>query len=87
MNQDAVDLVLLGMQQNRAALAASVIHGLVTGFENGRRFQGDTHWWRGDQFKTELLGGHNMLPVQAGALPDSQSPTPGAEPLPVMPST
>ena len=25
-----------------------------------------------------------MLPVQAGALPDSQSPTPGTEPLSVV---
>jgi len=42
MDQDAVDLVLLGMQQNGAALPASVIHGLVTSFEYGRRFQSDT---------------------------------------------
>jgi hypothetical protein len=38
MDQDAVDLVLLGMQQDRAALAAGVIHGMVTGFKDGRRF-------------------------------------------------
>ena len=39
MDQDAVDLVLFGMQQNRAALAAGVVNGVVTGEEHGRRCQ------------------------------------------------
>ena len=41
MDQDAVNLVLLGVQQSRTALAAGVVHGVITGHEHGRRFQSD----------------------------------------------
>jgi hypothetical protein len=53
----------------------------------------DEHWWgvqnktgcgRGDYFEADLTVGHRLLPLQAGALPSPQPPTPGAWPLPVM---
>jgi hypothetical protein len=36
-----MNLVLLGMQQNGAALAARVIYGVIARDEDGRRFQSD----------------------------------------------
>jgi hypothetical protein len=32
-------------------------------------------------FEADLKRGHGVAPTQAGALPNSQSPTPGPEPL------
>jgi hypothetical protein len=63
-----VNLVLLGMQQNRAALAADVIHGVVTRDKHGRRFQCDALCRRSNYFKADLASGHNVLPVTGGSV-------------------
>src|SRR4051794_2842021 len=47
----------------------------------------DEHWWGvqnktgcggSDYFEADLTVGHRLLPLQAGALPSPQPPTPGA---------
>jgi hypothetical protein len=79
-----VDLALVGMQQDCAAVAAGVIHRMFARLKHGRGVQDVTDSRRGKNFKTDLLSGHDVLPMQAGALPNSQPPAPGAGPLPMM---
>jgi hypothetical protein len=54
-------MVFYGMQQNHTALAAGVIHGLVTLLKHGWCFQRGIICRRGDYFKANLAGRHNVL--------------------------
>jgi hypothetical protein len=69
MDQDAVDLALVGMQQDRAAAAAGVIHRMFARLKHGRSVQDFTDRRRGKNFKADLSSGHDVLPMQAGARP------------------
>jgi hypothetical protein len=63
-----VNLVLLGMKQNHSALAASVIHGVVTRDEHGRCFQRDTLCRCADYLKADLWAGHKNAPCTGGSV-------------------
>jgi hypothetical protein len=67
VDQDAVDMVFHGMQQNHTALAAGVIHGRVTLLQHGWCFQRDIICRRGDYFKANLAGGHTCSQPAGGA--------------------
>jgi hypothetical protein len=74
-----VNLALVGMQQDGAAAAAGIIHRMLARCEHGRSVQDDADFRRGDYFKGNTSA-HDVLPYrQAGALPNSQPPTPGTE--------
>ena len=64
-----MNLVLLGMQQDRAASFAGIIHGVIACYEHGRSVQNDTDCWRGDCFKADCLvaAGHAVLPATGGS--------------------
>jgi hypothetical protein len=68
MDQDAVDLIFLSMKQNHSALAASVIHGVVTRHEHGRCFQRDTLRRCADYLKADLWAGHKTAPCTGGSV-------------------
>jgi hypothetical protein len=68
VDQDPVNLALVGMQQDGAATAAGIIHRMFARREHGRRLQNDTDCRCGDYFKGDLASGHDTLPTQAGAL-------------------
>jgi hypothetical protein len=79
-----VDLALVGMQQDRAAATAGVIHRMIACPKHGWGVQDDTNCRRGSYFKGDTSG-QDALPLQqAGALPNSQPPAPGSGSQSVM---
>ena len=54
-------MALVGMQQNGAATAAGVIHRMIACPKHGWGVQDDADCRRGDYFKANLAGGHNVL--------------------------
>jgi hypothetical protein len=55
-------LPFFGVQQNSAAPAARVVHGMVTGHEHRRRGDRVTDCRRGDELEAYLLRRHAWLP-------------------------
>jgi hypothetical protein len=56
-------LALLGMQQNRTAVAASVVHRMLTRYEHGRGVQDDADCRRVNYFEADLTSSHYVLPI------------------------
>jgi hypothetical protein len=48
-------LALVGVQQDRAAASARIIHRLIARYKHRRSIQNDTSCWRGDCFKADYL--------------------------------
>jgi hypothetical protein len=77
-------LALVGVQQDRAALSASVIDRLVACLKYRRGLQNVALARRDDYFKTDLSSAHGCYALHRREHNHSQPPTPGAEPQSVM---
>src|SRR4051812_47236729 len=62
-DQKAVHLILLGMEQDRAASAARVVHRMIARLEHRRSVQNASRCRRGDSSETDLTGGHSYAPL------------------------
>src|SRR3954452_9930699 len=71
-DQKAVHLILLGMEQDRAASAARVVHRMIARLEHRRSVQNASGCRRGDNSETDLTGGHSYAPCAGGSATDSQ---------------
>jgi hypothetical protein len=66
--RNPTDLAFLGVQQDRAAASAGIVHRVIARYEHGRSIQHDTKCWRGDCFKVDFLrSGHAGLPATGGS--------------------
>ena len=59
MDLDPVHFVLLGVEQDRFAHAAGIIHGIVLRPKNGRGVQNDAGGWRFDYFEADPTRDHD----------------------------
>jgi hypothetical protein len=83
MDLDTVHFVLLGMEQDRVALPADIIHGIVIRPKDGRSVQNDAGCRRLDYFEADPTSGHTpileiknrpLLPGRPGGVSTSVGP-------------